>query len=225
MSDNFFLPLKEKARVVDFLVDQLTYADAKNQEAAQALISAYQDGEHVSTDKLADFARKFAIAVWPAREALKLYFAEHPSQEWETLNLTVRPSTAHLLERARRASKTKTVDEVLAHAESDVALQEGERIEIAEVRKHVWHDQWRKHETELKEQKAKAELELKKYLGQLKTLRDLAVDLSGGLQDDLFSKIAHLEDSIFFEGNKIPPEIIQEEIAYYTEQKEIGSVD
>ena len=222
MNDNFFLPLKEKARVIDFLVDQLVYADAKHQEAAQVLISTYQDGQHISTDKLADFARKFAIAVWPAREALKLYFAEHPAEEWAALNLTVRPSTAHLLERARRASKTKTIDEVLAHVESDVALQEGERIEIAEVRKHVWHDQWRKHGLELKEQKVVAELELKKYLGQLKTLRDLAIDLSGSLQDDLFSKIAHLEDSIFFEGNKIPPEIIQEEIVYYTEQKELG---
>lgn len=223
MSDNFFLPLKEKARVIDFLVDQLVYADAKNQEAAQGFISAYQDGEHVSTDKLADFARKFAIAVWPAREALKLYFAEHPAEEWAALNLTVRPSTAHLLERARRASKTKTVDDVLAHAESVVPLQDGERMEIAQVRTHVWHDQWRKHGATLQDQKVKAEKELKTYLGQLKTLRDLAIDLQGSAQDDLFSKIAHLEDSIFFEGNKIPPEVIQEEIAYYTEQKEIGS--
>lgn len=226
MRETFFLDLRDKPSVVDFLVEHLEYADGKQRAAAEKWITAYHDGETVHTDTLADAARKFAIAVWSARYALNRFFVSEGSEiEWEKVRATIRPSTAHLLERVRRFSDAQSLDATLRHAESEVALKEGERVEIAEVRKHVRHDYWREHHKDLAKLVTEGEQRLKEYLGTLKVLRDIALDLPRSMQDEVFSKIAHYEDRILFEVELVPKEILQQEAKYYTEQKELSPLE
>ena len=63
------------------------------------------------------------------------------------------------------------------------------------------------------------------HLGSLKSLRDIAFDLPQSLQDEVFAKIAHFEDKIFFEGEEVPKEIFEEEVKYYVEQREVSPMD
>ena len=225
MSD-FFLDLRDKLRVVDFLADHLEFASSVMRREAEKWIQSYHDGKKVPTDRLAEIARRFAWAIWPARVALKRFFETQGSEEeWRRVLASIRPSTAHLLKRFRVGVRAATLDEVLQHAESDVALREGERIEIGEVRAHLRQDYWRDNKKSLAALVTDSEREVNEYQERLAKLRELALALSRGFQDEIFSKIARFEDRILFEGEVVPLEILDEEIKYYTEQKEISPVD
>lgn len=222
MSD-LFLDLRDKAAVADFITENLEYAPAPDREKAEAILQDLHDGKKVQTDKLAEAAKKLAIAGFPARYALDHFF-EHEgiNEEWKRIMKTVRPSTAHLLKRFRDAGKLDSLDAVLDHAESDVAIHEDERFEISEVRKHLRSDYWRQHSKNLTELTKQGQECLNDYLHRLGKLRDLAVTLPRNLQDEVFSKLTHYEDCILFEGELVPLEILDEEIKYYVDQKEIS---
>ncbi len=222
MSD-LYLNFKDKPRVIDFLVEYLDYAPAKDKAAAEKIIQDYHDGKKLAVEKLADAVRKFATAAWPARFAINRYFAEEGKEvEWERILAAVRPSTAHLLKRSRNGRKDHSLDKVLGQAESEIAFQEAERYEIAEVRKQLRHDYWRDKYKTLGVFVKDGELELQGYIERLDKLRELAVDMPADQQREIFSKIERFEDRILFEGEVVPLQILDEEILYYAEQKELA---
>lgn len=240
MSD-FFLDLRDKPRVIDFLVDDLELAPAKVRPEAEKWIRAYHDNEKVPTDKLADFAKRFAWSIWPVRFAMKRYFeTEGADEEWRRVLAAVRPSTAHLLKRFGAGIKAASLDDVLKHAEADVALRDGDRVEINEIRKHLRQDYWReksRHHGKKSQEggippKAgkktlailvkEGEREAKAYHDRIAKLRDLALAMPRGFQDEIFSKLMRYEDRILFENEVVPLEILDDEVKYYTEQKEIS---
>ena len=157
---------------------------------------------------------------------MRRFFSEEGrDEEWRRILSSVRPSTAHLLKRLRQGLAAATVDEVLAGGDVSTALSQGEEVEIAEVRSHLRQDYWREQGKTLGILADAGEAALKGYLGRLKQLRDLAFDLPKGFQDEVFSKIARYEDRIFFEGELLPLEILDEEMKYYVEQKEINPLE
>lgn len=225
MSD-LFLDLRDKVRVIDFLANNLEYATPKIRIDAELWIHAYEEGDKVPTDKLADAARKFAWSIWPARYAVNTYFASEGSeQEWLSVLATVRPSTAHLLKRFRQGTGAISLDETLNHIESDVAFREGERTEIEEVRSHVRQEHWREQKNTLKHLVREGEHLVEEYHKRLDALREFVPDLPRAMQDEIMSKIERNEDRILFEGEVVKPEILDEEIAYYREQKEISPLE
>lgn len=225
MSD-LFLDLRDKPRVVDFLVMAGAYAGEKDRKAADALVSAYQDGKHPSIDKLANAARKLAFATWSARYAVVHYVMHEGSdEEWTRIVAAVRPSTAHLMKRFRAGVKAKTLDEVLNHPDVATALHDEEMLEIAEVRTHVREDLWKEKGTTLSLVVKQGAQELAAYRKRLDALRELAAAFPPALQDEIFSKINHYEDRILFAGEVLPLEILNGEVSYYTDQKEITPLD
>lgn len=221
-----YLDLRDKARVIDFLLEHLEYASPKEQSTAQAWITDYQEGAKTPTDKLAEAARKFAIAIWPARFAVQRYFmTEGIEEEWKKITSSVRPSTAHLLKRFRQGTGMKSLDETLQHAESDTALHEGERIEIAEVRSHLRQETWKNKKKMLVELVKEGEELLKETRERFAALRELALVLPRSMQDEVFSKIERFEDRMYFEGEVIPLEILDQEVQYYKEQKAISPME
>jgi hypothetical protein len=222
MSD-FYLDLKDKLAVIDFFVDHLDYAPPVARVAAEKITRQFEAGDKLPTDRLAEAVRQYARAVYPARFAVKRFFGhEGKEDEWQAILSAVRPSTAHLLKRFRAGVKAQSLDEVLRHAESEVALRAEERIEIAMVRKQLHHGYWRLHHQALGRMVKDGELELKSYLGRFADLRGLAMELPRGLQDEAISKLARYEDRVYFECELVPLEILDEEIKYYIEQKELA---
>jgi hypothetical protein len=225
MSD-FFLDLKDKPRVVDFLVETSEFADDDARKVASDWAKQYRDGVHVPTDKLAAAARKLAEATWPARFAIhELCTTEEPEEEWRRVSAAIRPSTAHLLKRLKTGTKAKTLDEALEHTDAVAALREEEQNEIKEVRVHVYHDLWKEKGKTLGVIVKNGAKELEGYQKRFSLLRELAVSFSPSLQDEVFSKLARYEDRILFAGEVIPLEILDEEIKYYNEQKAISPLE
>ncbi|MEO5927617.1 MAG: hypothetical protein ABIO72_02855 [Patescibacteria group bacterium] len=225
MSD-YFLDLKDKPRVVDFLVETAAYADDAAREVAAKWAKQYQDGEHVPTDKLAAAAKKLAEATWPARYAVKIFCTkENPAEEWTRVNAAIRDSTAHLLKRLKTASKAKTLDAVLADPDAGIALRDEEQLEIAEVRRHVAHDIWKEKAKVLDVLVKAGEKELAGYDKRFTRLRELGTTLPSSMLNEVFSKLSHYEDRILFAGEVIPLEILDEEIQYYHEQKEVSPLE
>jgi hypothetical protein len=225
MSD-LFLDLKDKPRVVDFLVETAVYADEAAREEAAAWAKKYHDGEHVPTDKLAEAARTLAKHTWPSRYALTVFLTkEDPEEEWRRVTATIRPSTAHLLNRLRKGTGAKTLDEVLKHDEASVALRDAEQQEVAEVRNHVRQEVWKEKAGTLALLIKSGGKEFAGYEKRFAKLRELATSLPPSLLNEVFSKIGKYEDRIFFAGEVIPLEILDEEIKYYNEQKEISPLE
>ncbi len=225
MSDLYLDP-RDKVRVIDFFADHLEYASPKIRIDAELWIHAYEEGDKVPTDKLADAARKFAWSIWPARYAVNTFFSSEGSEEeWLRVLAIIRSSTAHLLKRFRQGAGATSLDETLNHIESDVAFKEGERREIEEVRAHVRQDHWREHKKTLGILVKEGEHFVEGYHKRLDALREFLPYFPRALQDEIMSKIERYEDRILFEGEVVSPEILDEEIAYYREQKEISPLE
>jgi hypothetical protein len=141
------------------------------------------------------------------------------------VNAAIRPSTAHLLKRLKTASKAKTLDEALADADAGIALRDEEQLEISEVRRHVAHDIWREKAETLKILVKAGEKELAGYKKRFAALRELGTALPSSLLNEVFSKLARYEDRILFAGEVIPMEILDDEVKYYNEQKEISPME
>jgi hypothetical protein len=225
MSD-LYLNLRDKVRVIDFLAEHLEYATPAVRKEAEQWIQAYEDEEKVHTDKLAEVARSFAWAIWPARYAVNRYFSTDGSEEeWVRVLDSIRPSTAHILKRFRRDTAAKNLDETLTHIESDVAFTDGDRREIAEVREHLRQDAWKTKQDSFEILRKEGERLVQSYRNRLSALRELMVELPRSLQDEVVLKVERYEDRILFEGEAMPLETFDEEIKYYTEQKEISPLD
>lgn len=224
---DLYLDLRDMPRVVDFLVLAAPYADAKNRKIAEERIRDYQEGKRAKTEALADAARKLAYAAWPARYAVRHFLTHEGSEEeWNLVVAAVRPSTALLMKRFRAGVGAKTLDEVLRHGDVGTALRENdEMLEIAEIRSHVREAFWKEKGSTLAVLVKDAERELAGYRKRLEKLRELAAAFPPALQDEVISKINHYEDCILFEVDLVPLEILDEEIEYYTEQKEISPLD
>lgn len=215
-----FLDLRNQPRVVDFLVEAMEYAPAKDRVAAEKLVAKYQEAGHVPTGKLAEEARELAMASFPARFALKRFFStDGAEEEWKLVNAAIRPSTAHLLQRVRKSSGVSTLDEVLEHADADSALKEEERHEIDEVRSQIRIDYWKSHIKTFAVLVKEGEEELKALRERFEKLRELAAAFPEGMEDEVFSKVEYYEDRILFALETVPQSTLDEEIAYYVEQK------
>lgn len=220
------LDLHDKARVVDFIAEYSDYSSSEERRVAQELAKTYADGQKVATDALAQAARKLAIAVWPARYAVEMYFAEKGAEEeWNRVLSAIRPSTAHLLKRFRQGTDASSLDEVLNHEDAHLAIKEEESLEIAEIRRHVrmqfWLQEQKKIESFVKEGKKLMDA----YAERLGRLRELAIELPSSLQNDVFAKLMHYEDKILYAGEVVPLEILDQEVQYYNEQKEISPME
>lgn len=220
------LDLHDKARVVDFIAEYSEYSAVDERAMAQELAKAYADGQKVATNALAQATRKLAISAWPARYAIDAYFAEKGAdEEWERVLSAIRPSTAHLLKRFRQGTDAASLDEVLNHEDAHTVIKEEESLEISEIRRYVriqfWQQEQKKMESFLKEGKKLMDA----YAERLGRLRELAVELPSSLQNDVFAKLTHYEDKILYAGEVVPLEILDQEVQYYKEQKEISPME
>lgn len=225
MSD-LFLDLRNKIRVIDFLAEHLEYASPAMRKEAEQWIHAYEEAEKIPTDKLANAARNFAWAIWPARYAVNRFFSTDGSEEeWVRVLDAVRPSTAHILKRFRRDAGAKTLDETLNHIEADVAFTDGDRREIAEIREHLRQDAWKEKPTTFAVLVKDGERLVQSFRNRLSALREIMVEMPRSLQDDVAAKIERYEDRILFAGEAVSLETMDQEIQYYTEQKEISPLE
>lgn len=225
MSD-LFLDVRNHPRVIDFLQDGLAYAEGPEREAAEKLIQVYQDGGKLSTSTLADAAIKLGKAIWPARQAVKRWMKQEASeQEWEQVLAIVRPSTSHLLHRLHKATEVKQIDELLHHPDAEIALKEEEREEITRIREHIFSEAWKKQREHLKLYIEEAQTELRGYIRRFSMLRDLAAELPEVFSQEVMAKLERFEDTVFFQGEAMAMEALDDEIRYYTDQKEITPFD
>jgi hypothetical protein len=137
----------------------------------------------------------------------------------------VSSSTGLLLKRLRQNTKLQTLDDVLTHSDASTALREEERKEIEHLRLQIAESVWKEKVDSLQERVKASEGSLKEYRQRFDALRELALALSSVFQDEVFSKIQHYEDRILFAGERVPYEVLDGEIQYYREQKEISPSD
>ncbi|MBP9869112.1 hypothetical protein KBC59_00950 [Patescibacteria group bacterium] len=225
MSD-LFLDLQSPSRVVDFLVSAAPYASKMDQAAAEKLITAYEDGKGIPMKSMSKSARELAEATWPARYAIHRFFSEEGREtEWKRLTESLRPSTAHLLKRLHSSLGDISIDEALKDSDADMALGDEGRMEVEGVRRHLREDYFREHAKNLAIFVKEGQTLRTGYNDRLERMRELAVGFSESMQGELLSKLARFEDRVWFEGEAVPFEILDKELEYYVEQKELSPVD
>ena len=212
-----YLDFEQVPQVMDFIHTCMGFLSEPERVATdEAAEQAAQDAQ-----KRVELARTLAKQTWPARRALAVYLVKAGcDEEWRLVIAAVSKSTAHLLERFRHGTACETLEATLAHAESDTAFRVQERYEIGEVRRHVHEVLWRTHRGEAMAPLVRAATaQYTETMERLDALRTLAVE-TPWLEGELLAKLAQFEDTFLFEGDPLSLEQLDEELAYYREQKE-----
>jgi len=224
MSD-LYLDLKDRVAMVDFMLEAVEYLENKplHERVEHLSDAALHDGD-VSTEALEEATREVARASWAARIAVKRYIRtpEGKAEEWRRVVAAVSNSTGHLLERFRAGIPGTSLDAVLAHEESGSALREAERLEINEVRNHVLPAIWREKKESLADSAKEAQSLLATDEEILAALRRFAFDTPSPNADEIESKVRHYEDRIYYEGEEIEPEILQQEVVFYRDEQQLA---
>lgn len=221
-----YLDVTDRNRIVDFIAAHVPFAPAAAQKRLEKLLrDAETDEAAVPVHALADAARKLAIAVWPARYAVAAYGAAHPDAVWGAVASSLRSHTRVHIERLRRAFKEDSVEALLERSDADAALSDDERLELQSALAEAQVTVWKMHRTEMKDAVENASGALSRFLERMEALRELGGNLDVGLQREAFSKADHYEDRMLYEGELVPLEILDEEIAYYRDQKEISPTE
>lgn len=220
-----FLDLYDRERVMDFIAEHLAYLPEKAAQAWEARLEKLERGEErLSTDELADAARQVGRDSWAARRALDAFIETQNGcdEEWRHVVGAVSAGTAHLLERFRHGTACSSLDDVLGHDESASAFRELERLEIAHVRQQVRAALWRAQAKALAARRTKAAARLEEIRKRLEALRALAAEMPW-MQTEMLSKLERFEDDVYFAGHDMDPARLDEEVAYYRQEKELPS--
>lgn len=216
----FYLDLRDREQVLDFILGALEYLEASHsvRKNADHLLDDIEQHERVSMEELATLARKVARAAFPRREAVERYI-ETPDgreHEWRKVVAAVSNSTGHLLERFRERTLAVSLEDVLKHEDSDIAFSEKERVEIQEVRRHILPVMYRERRTELQIYEQEAERNLEAIEERIKILRDLAFE-TPTVEREIIGKIEAWEDRLYYEGEVLNTDSLDQEITYYKE--------
>lgn len=211
-----------RLELTDFLVEMIEYLDSKNpiRLRGQKIIEDIGNDQEVSTEALKSVVEEVARASWSPRMALSAFLKtpEGSQAEWKGVVAAVRNSTEHVLERFKAGTNVGSIDELLVHAESNMALKESERTEIREVRTHLLPYLWHTHKKKLEDELKRAEETLKQIDTRLKSLREMATEDSiNGKQ--ILNKVAQYEAEMFGEGKVIDVEQLDDEIVFFHEMK------
>jgi hypothetical protein len=216
------LSLKNRLPMVDFLAEWSGFAGPETRPKAEALIQAYDDGQELDKTALAELVIELAKEVWPIRFALHRFFGEEGALiEWDMVEKAVRRSTAHLMERFKRSTRCRSLEEMFKHEDFDQAFRQEERDEIESVRHHLLESYWASHPSSLQPLIEEGRSLLSGYEERLEELKKIAEGWPSLLAEELLSKVKSLEDRIYFKGESVPLEIMDGELAYYREQKEL----
>lgn len=215
---SLFLDTENPAQVANFVHEQASFLPLEEQEGMGERIEAAE--KHPQA--LLELAREVAKKSWPARQAVHQY-AETPegcATEWRMVVGAVSKSTAHLLERFRHGTTCVSLDETLEHDEAASAFRDQELREIAAVRQHVREQLWRDQQEAMGELVDAANHLFAETQQRLETLRTLATD-TPWIEGEVLNKVTTFEDDFLFAGKELSLERLEEEIAYYREQKEL----
>jgi hypothetical protein len=216
------LSLKNRLPMVDFLSEWAGFANPEMRSKAEAMIQAYDDGGELDKPALAELVINLAKHIWPVRFALNRFFGEEGALiEWDMVEKAVRRSTAHLMERFKRSTHCKSLDEMLKHEEFEQTFGDEEKNEIESVRHHLLENYWASHPSSLQPLIEEGRSIMEAYDQKLTELKALAEGWPSLLAEELFSKVKSLEDRIYFQGEHLSLEILDGELAYYREQKEL----
>lgn len=221
----FFLDLRDRARTLDFIAAHVAYLPETDGHRVEERMEKIERGEETpSIEELADMVRQVGRNTWAARRAVDAYIATQNGcdEEWRQVVAAVSGGTAHLLERFRHGTKCTSLDETLNHDESASAFRELERMEIAHVREQVREALWREKRKTLTARVKEAQTRLADIQRRFEILRTLAAEMPW-MQSELLSKLERFEDDVYFAGHDMNPEVLDEEIKYYREEKELPS--
>lgn len=208
--------------LVDFLSEWRDLAPKDLQAEADSLITAYDDGQNQDLAELAQFVEDFAWRIWPFRFAMEEFFSEQGALvEWDRVSVAVRRSTAHLMQRFKQSAGCQKLDEMLRHDDYELTFKEAETREIKDLRHQVRVDYWNSHPETFSALVPEGEKLCDGYRRILEELNDIAQTSSGLMAEEVRAKVINLKDRIIYKGEHLPLEVMDEELIYYREQKEL----
>ncbi len=119
----------EERRVrLDALMLWWPYADGSLRDSIEALIEEATAG--IWSEENEQMLLRSAAATWPLRVAAKRYAQEQPERFWECFVSRCLPTTQILLLRLAENEGTTSLKRLLHSPQADLALHDGERLEI-----------------------------------------------------------------------------------------------
>jgi len=216
------LNLRQPSEVAAFFDSVMDFLPERDRAPYLALLAELQAGRHVDMTRLVEAAKNLGAATWPARRALKHFLdTVGASLEWDELIGLTEPSLTRDINKLQRAMPNKSLDQALASADAGLLINLKEDAELDIIRDQVRRKIWKEHQDKLEPMVQEAWPELEALRKRLKTLREEAMAAPPIIQDALLSKLDHFEDKIYFGGEHVPLEILDQEITYDVGDREI----
>lgn len=206
-----FLNVQDRAELLDFLDSIIDYLPLEERERAQLLVKEPSLAEPLSQDELMNQVQRHAILTWPARRAIQQHLeSEGAEREWQRMVEVARPTTVLLLKRARERTGAKTLSELLTTPGIESVLHGDERIEVELLRPEIWAELWIANQKDLALRKEEANRELEQMHQRLQKLERFSAQSEK--REVLQQKIRGFQDRIYFAGESIPLEQLDEEL-------------
>ncbi|MCE9585776.1 hypothetical protein K8R04_00450 [Candidatus Uhrbacteria bacterium] len=216
-----YLNLHDMTAVADFMESVIDFLPEKDRKPYQQLIDQVHAGEHVPRERLAEAAKNIGAVTWSARRALEHFIATVGAElEWEAMLEQARPATALLLKRLRRSGNTSTLDETLKITDAQYAIGPDQEVEISMLRDEVRYHIWESHHEALGPMIEETQVELEAIKKRLKRLREQAAKSDAATRNRLLDTLDRFEDKLYYGGELIPLESLDEEIRLDAEESE-----
>lgn len=207
----FFVNLQDRAELLDFLDSIADYLPADEREQALLLLEKQALAEPLSDKELADQISRHAVLSWPARRAIQQHVeSEGGEREWLRVLELARPTTAFLLKRMRERTGAQTLSHLLKAPGIESVLHGEERTEIELLRPEIWAELWNASANDLQLRVEEANRELEQMHQRLQKLERFS-DQSENKQE-LQKKIKAFQDRIYFGGEVVPLQELDEEL-------------
>ncbi len=167
---------------------------------------SWSKSQVTETGKAALQARALDVgrASWGARQALAEFLREDGKHhEYAALLPAVRPTTAVLIARLRKAHPDASLDVLMAAPEAAFALHDSERQEIAYLRPEIWITLWKDHGSRLQSSQYNHEREAAFFASRLAEERKRLSDLSVAQRQQQEDRLHDLEQRVFLRGERV----------------------
>ncbi len=206
-----FLNTQDRSALLSFLDVIADYLPTEELADALALIENAESENSLSSAELAGRVLQYAVLAWPARRAVQRFVgADGAEAEWQAVSDAVRPTTAYLLKRVREQQGLRTLGQLMESEEAASAIHGSERTEIELLRPEIWIELWSTQPDALQTHAQEAQKELEAMHQRLQKLERFSAD--SGKKDELLKKVREFQDRIYFSGETISLEKLDEEL-------------
>jgi hypothetical protein len=223
---SFFLHTKNLHAVADFMESVLEFLPASGRQPYQEMIGHIREHQYPPREKTIPLAYQIGRTTWPARRALNRYLetSDGAQEEWNRLFERCRAKTAAALKKLKSSANSPSLEHALDQSDASLLIDSDMELELSLLRPQIRLMLWQEHQKALVPFLKEAEQELQDIDTRLQQMKEEAARSRTG-REFIQAKILAFEDRIYFGGESLPIDMLDSELQFEREEREMPTVE